>query len=273
MDCRRVRFPLDVFPTGFHVVADKRLSVWVDFAYCHTDDLWEEIAEAIENASVVLLLMSKDYQDSKSCRQEVMYAKDSLKKRFIPIYTKKDFTATGWLGVRIVGPQYIRFGKQSFEETVKKLLDLIHDDKTSGEAPPQGQSKPPETTTSPPVTEEPLLTATQPPTETNPPASGLKPVNKPVDKWTRPDVLQWFDQNQIRRELADVYDFKHGSDLLLYGQCLRPDWQAEYADVKERFQKKHQSVLYRDQFVRFVGALNRLEASAAKPKSRTCVVS
>ena len=58
-------------------------------------DLWEEVAAAIEKADVILFLMSKDYQDSKSCRQEVMYSKDSLKKRFIPIYIKKNFIATG----------------------------------------------------------------------------------------------------------------------------------------------------------------------------------
>ncbi|CAF5135155.1 unnamed protein product, partial [Rotaria magnacalcarata] len=83
-----------------------RLQIWVDFEYCHTEDLWEEIALAIEESKVIIFLMSKDYQDSKSCRQEVMYTKDSQKKRFIPVYIKKEFVATGWLGVRIVGPQY-----------------------------------------------------------------------------------------------------------------------------------------------------------------------
>ena len=263
------------------------MDIWVDFAYCHTDDLWEEIAEAIEKASVIIFLMSKEYQDSKSCRQEVMYAKDSLKKRFIPVYIKKEFTATGWLGVRIVGPQYIRFGKRSFDETVKELLNLIHDEKQSGQAPPKEQAKPtpsvPETkptdnVTSPANTDEPLLTAAQgsgapKPSEDHLPESSLKPLKKPVERWNKSDILQWFEQNQIRRELMDIYEFKHGTDLLLYGQCLRPDWQVEYTDVKERLQKKHQSPLYRDQFVRFVGALNRLQASAATSKSRTCVIS
>ncbi|CAF5092920.1 unnamed protein product, partial [Rotaria sp. Silwood1] len=33
-----------------------------NFEYCHTEDLWEEIGQAIEAANVILFLMSTDYQ-------------------------------------------------------------------------------------------------------------------------------------------------------------------------------------------------------------------
>ncbi|UJR37659.1 hypothetical protein I4U23_030355 [Adineta vaga] len=250
---------------------DNRLDVWVDFAYCHTEDFWEEIGEAIEKANVVLLLMSKDYQDSKSCRQEVMYAKDSLKKRFIPIYVKKDFTATGWLGVRIVGPQYIRFGKRSFDDTVKELLKLIYEDKTATESDPKQETKP-----LPPVTEtKPTENTTNltKPNENNPILTDFKPLKTPVEHWSKKELAQWFDNNQIQRQLIEIYDFKHGTDLLLYGQCLRPDWQIEYNEIKERYQQKYHTPLYRDHFVRFVGAVNRLEPSQSKSKSKLCIIS
>ncbi len=249
----------------FFCFVDNRLEVWVDFAYCHSEDLWEEIGEAIEKSDVILFLMSKDYQDSKSCRQEVMYTKDSLKKRFIPIYMNKEFTATGWLGVRIVGPQYIRFGKKSFEDTIKELSKIIHDDKKQQESE---QTKPS------PITENKPVTSTNneiKPIENNQTKSNLKLSKKPIEQWTKKDVIQWFDDNYIHQELIDLYNFQNGKDLLLYGECLRPDWQIEYNDMRERYQKKYNTQLYRDQFVRFVGAMNRLQPS--KSNSKLCIIS
>jgi hypothetical protein len=275
------------------------LEVWVDFAYCHTEDFWEEIAEAIEKSNVVLLLMSKDYQDSKSCRQEVMYAKDSLKKRFIPIYTKKDFAATGWLGVRIVGPQYIRFGKKSFDDTVKELIKLINEDIKEQESEPKKETKPPPVVEIKPIENtnretkpiENTNRETKPTENTN---RGTKPIEntnretkpiedkhiqsdlkptskKPIQQWRHKDIAQWFDENSIDQDLIDLYDFRYGTDLLLYGQCLRPDWQIEYNDMKERYQQKYNASLYRDQFVRFVGAINRLEVP--QTDSKICIIS
>jgi hypothetical protein len=269
----------------FFCFVDTRLEVWVDFAYCHTEDFWEEIGEAIEKADAVLFLMSKDYQDSKSCRQEVMYAKDSLKKRFIPIYMNKDFIATGWLGVRIVGPQYIRFGKKSFEDTMKELTKLIQEDKKQQESEPNKETKSTpviETKPSPVLENKPTENSnhqTKPnensnhqtkPTENNHIESNLKPSNKPAEQWTRKDIRQWLDDNEIHQELIDLYNFQHGRELLLYSQCLRPDWQIEYNDMRERYQRKYNTQLYRDQFVRFVSAVHSLQPS--KPTSKSCVI-
>jgi len=269
------------------------LEVWVDFAYCHSEDLWEEIAEAIEKSDVILFLMSKDYQDSKSCRQEVMYAKDSLKKRFIPIYMNKDFTATGWLGVRIVGPQYIRFGKRSFEDTIKELSKIIHDDKKQ-ESEQTKETKPSPVTENKPIIENKPVKSTNDetkpiestnnqikpientnneikPIENNHTESNIKLPKKPTEKWTKKDVIQWFNDNYIHRELIDLYDFQNGIELLLYGECLRPDWQIEYNDMRERYKQKYNTQLYRDQFVRFVAVMNQLQPS--KPNSKVCVIS
>ncbi|CAF3993925.1 unnamed protein product [Rotaria sordida] len=249
---------------------DIRLHIWVDFVYCFTEDLWEEIGEAIEQSNVILFLMSKDYQDSKSCRQEVMYAKDSLKKRFIPIYIKKDFVATSWLGVRIVGPQYIRFGKKSFDDTIKELIKLIVEDKNQQESDKNKITKP--STTSPSIIENKPIDNTNnqtKSTEDNHIKSNRKSSKKPVEQWTKEDIVQWFDDNYIHQELIDLYDFRHGIDLLLYGQCLQPDWQIEYNAISERYEQKYNTKLYRDQFVRFVSAIHRLQPSNRK----LCIIS
>ncbi|CAF3460845.1 unnamed protein product [Rotaria sp. Silwood1] len=249
---------------------DSRLQVWVDFAYCHTEDFWEEIAEAIEQSNVILFLMSKDYQDSKSCRQEVMYAKDVLKKRFIPIYVKKDFVATSWLGVRIVGPQYIRFEKKSFDDTIEEVIKLIIEDKKQQKSDKNKVTEP--STTSPPIIDnksiEDIKNETKS-TEDNHIKSNRNYSKIPVEQWKKENIAQYFDDNYIHQELIDLYDFRHGIDLLLYIQCLRPDWQIEYNAISERYEEKYNTKLYRDQFIRFVGAVHRLESS----NSKSCIIS
>ncbi|CAF1116334.1 unnamed protein product [Rotaria sordida] len=254
--------------------------LWVDFAYCHTEDLWEEIGQAIEKSDVILFLMTKDYQDSKSCRQEVMYTKDSLKKRFIPVYIKRDFVASGWLGVRIVGPQYIRFEKKPFEATVKDLVKLIFEDKS------EKSSKTKDSKVS--VTVSPVEIKSD---ENDKPNQELPkddhedsnqsnhkitpvpvPNSKSIKTWNSKDIADWFDANKIRRELKEIYDFQCGTELLLYGRCLEPDWQSEYLDIREQFSKRYSATLYRNEFVRFVTAINQLEQLQTKPVSRTCTI-
>ena len=253
---------------------DKRISIWVDFDNCHTEDLWEEIGEAIENATVVLFLMSKDYQESKSCRQEVMYAKDSLKKRFIPIFIQKDFVATGWLGVRIVGPQYIRFGKREFNQTVKELIKLIVEDKSENKnnttkLPPPADPK----NSINDKNNNDQITGTGNNDQII--ESNARLPKKPIDQWVKKDVDQWLSDNRIDKDLIDLYQFGRGNDLILYAQCLRPNWQNEYNDVRERYQKKYDNILYRDQFARFVGALQCLETEwkvSSKKNSKLCII-
>ncbi|CAF0859907.1 unnamed protein product [Rotaria sp. Silwood1] len=186
--------------------------------------------------------MTKDYQDSKSCRQEVMYTKDSLKKRFIPVYVKRDFVASGWLGVRIVGPQYIRFGKKSFEATIKDLVKLIFEDKSEKSSKHKDSTM---SVTVPPVAIKPNENdksneespkddhdiSNQSNCEITP---VLVPNPKPIDEWNSKDITDWFDANKVRYELKEMYDFQCGTELLLYGQCLRPDWQSEYVDIGEK---------------------------------------
>ena len=231
---------------------DPRLDIWVDFIFCHSADLWEEISEAIENAQVILFLITKEYQTSKSCRQEVMYARDTLKKRFIPVYLKKDYVASSWLGIRIVGPQYIRFGKRSFGDTITEILNFIVEEDSNRtkvsthlltntfvfpDFSPEKQCE-----------EKTIRSMT----------SQSNKETKSIEQWASAEIDQWFYENKIDFKLKELYQFQYATDLLLYAQCLHPDWQQEYVDIRERFFKEYNRIFYRDEFVRFVGALFRL---------------
>jgi hypothetical protein len=72
--------------------------IWIDRTHCQgAGDLWESIADGMEKASIILCLLSNQYFQSKSCRQEFIYATDSIKRRIIPILIG-NFEPKGWLG-------------------------------------------------------------------------------------------------------------------------------------------------------------------------------
>ncbi len=56
------------------------------------------MASAVENASVLLVGVSKSYQESANCRLEFEHA-HQRKVSIIPIMTEKDFIPSGWLGL------------------------------------------------------------------------------------------------------------------------------------------------------------------------------
>ena len=181
-----------------------------------------------------------------------MCARDTLKKRFIPVYLKKDFVASSWLGIRIVGPQYIRFGKRSFGDTITEILNFIVDDGSV-------RTKP-STTVLTNTFDFPELTPEKRLEENTPRSISLHSNRgtKSIEQWSADDMDRWFYDNRIDQKLKELYQFEYATDLLLYAQCLHPDWQQEYADMRERFIREYNQILYRDQFVRLVGALFRL---------------
>ncbi|CAF3809620.1 unnamed protein product [Rotaria socialis] len=72
--------------------------IWIDRTHLQgVDDLWELIAYGIERSSIVVSLISSQYFESKSCRQEFVYAADSQKKKIVPVLLEK-FEPKGWLG-------------------------------------------------------------------------------------------------------------------------------------------------------------------------------
>ncbi|CAF3678741.1 unnamed protein product [Rotaria sp. Silwood1] len=72
--------------------------LWIDRTHCQgVEDLWESIADGMEQASIIICLLSNQYFESKSCRKEFVYATDSLKKKILPVLIET-FEPKGWLG-------------------------------------------------------------------------------------------------------------------------------------------------------------------------------
>jgi hypothetical protein len=75
-----------------------RLNIWIDRIYSNkTGNSWESIASGIKLSSTIVCLISDNYLASKSCRQEFIYAVDSLKKPIVPVLLG-NLDPKGWLG-------------------------------------------------------------------------------------------------------------------------------------------------------------------------------
>jgi len=60
-------------------------------------DMIDDMASAVENAQVVLMLESKEYSQSPYCKMEALYA-FKTKIQIIPIRVQRHYNPTGWLG-------------------------------------------------------------------------------------------------------------------------------------------------------------------------------
>ncbi|CAM4924077.1 unnamed protein product [Rotaria socialis] len=228
--------------------------VWVDYkqakdAVAHSDDLWEEIARAMELATVIVLIVSKEYYNSKSCRQELSYASDALKKRIVPIYPgDQQYRASGWLGIRIAGQKYIHFGRKPFSEAIEELSSIVLADQKPN-----------------------IVTLTRP-TETRSSSCATHPI-KMIDEenkllsaaknWTTKDIRKWFEDNQIHADLITLLidQFHTGTALIVYARHVKLFYRNEYIRIFKNYSKIfHGKKLNTFDFIKFVDALYRLRS-------------
>ncbi|CAH8518797.1 unnamed protein product [Schistosoma bovis] len=84
------------------------------------------MANAVQNAAIVLILFSKSYQHSANTRAEAEYTR-KLNKPTIFLRVESKFVPSGWLGFMIGESRYIDFsGKYPYEEKFEELCTTIH---------------------------------------------------------------------------------------------------------------------------------------------------
>jgi len=108
-------------------VKKRGFRIWLDVDMMAGDTV-EAMAEAVENASAVIMCVSKAYKESHNCRLEAMYA-NQLKKHIIPLMVSEEqqYRPDGWLGL-LMGVKLYYDGKQPIiaaEEVCNKELTTI----------------------------------------------------------------------------------------------------------------------------------------------------
>ncbi|CAF0725053.1 unnamed protein product [Didymodactylos carnosus] len=95
-------------------------SVWIDFENMHIN-LLDAMAQAIEQAMVIIMCFTEKYKDSPSCRLEAEYAIQKNKK-IVPLIAQANWKPTGWLGIILGQKLYINFAKKTFDIAYKEML-------------------------------------------------------------------------------------------------------------------------------------------------------
>ena len=108
----------------YEALKDYGYRLWIDKEKVH-GNIYDRMAEGVKDSSIILLCMTKKYEDSDNCKSEYSYAKE-CKKRIIPIYFEEDYKAGGGLAIIIAGKRYFDFrSKDNFDSEICKLKGEI----------------------------------------------------------------------------------------------------------------------------------------------------
>ena len=102
------------------------LSVWIDVEQM-SGDMNTKMAQAIIKSKIVIMCLSKKYQDSANCKKEYEYT-DKKQKKFIPLKVEDNFQPEDGTSLDLIlGSQlYYCIEKDSdFESNMPKVLDII----------------------------------------------------------------------------------------------------------------------------------------------------
>jgi hypothetical protein len=101
-----------------------KFRVWFDEENIY-GQIMTRMAEGIEKSEFVLICMSEDYEKSRYCRSEAIYAYKS-NRCLIPLKLHGNYKATGWLGITVEDNLYIDFSEgKSFDLAYKNLIEQI----------------------------------------------------------------------------------------------------------------------------------------------------
>ncbi|XP_078483665.1 uncharacterized protein LOC100182841 [Ciona intestinalis] len=122
-----ISYQWDVQPMMLQVrdkLKENKFKVWIDVDRVEGSIL-SAMADAVENASVVVVAMSEKYKNSNPCRTEAEYAY-KLQKPIVPLLLDESYKPDGWLGA-LVGMQiYFNFSDANlFEANCPKMLKTI----------------------------------------------------------------------------------------------------------------------------------------------------
>ena len=167
--------------------------VWMDLEQMKGSTL-EAMAEAVENASAVLVCVSRRYKESQNCRSEATYAYD-LKKDIIPLMMERNYKGDGWLGIIVTGKMWFDFqSKHVLEQSVTKVIKELG-----------GRGKDVDVTDGP---SEPVVQAVQSD------IVATSPSSLGVSTWTNKEVKQWFKEIGLEKVCKEDISEINGQTLI-----------------------------------------------------------
>ncbi|XP_071102984.1 uncharacterized protein [Haliotis cracherodii] len=204
----------------------KGYKIWMDVDHMEGSTL-QAMAEAVQNASVVLVCMSERYKLSQNCRSEAEYA-FSLEKKIVPLLTQRAYKPDGWLGMIKGTKLFFDFsGKYPYDQ---KLTDLAKELGEHGKMQQLIDEIDGETTIVPVVKTAPLAAAR----------------GQSLADWSVKDVQNWLTKTGLKNDsllrkmtgddLMFLRDISHRAPEF-YFNYLRTDLQLSCFDDLKKFSR------------------------------------
>ncbi|XP_067933381.1 uncharacterized protein [Watersipora subatra] len=176
---------------------DNGYRVWMDIENMSGSTL-TSMSQAIERATVVIILLSDQYKTSPACRAEAEYAY-KLEREIIPLKVQSGYSPDGWLGMLIGMKMSFDFTESSEKDaTYQQLIAALGD---KGKGPPISDTREPV---------EPDVPDGQLPTDETKPTSPLPKQNIAYQamlnpyadlqcaSWNSSSVSSWIDKNKLQ---------------------------------------------------------------------------
>ncbi|PIK48667.1 hypothetical protein BSL78_14479 [Apostichopus japonicus] len=180
-------------------------NVWMDIDKLDGDILGG-MADAVEQAAVVLVCFSQRYKDSQSCRTEATYAYKQ-NKTIVPLMVEPNYNPDGWLGALIGTLKYYKF----YDESVKpsEYVELLH---TLGNMGKQGYILP---------QKEVLTGSSKPVSISREPTLTLQTDSRQISGWSNSDVEEWLIKNDLSEAASKFKDIDGEMLYQMYKQLQR----------------------------------------------------
>ena len=104
----------------------RNVKCWMDIDGGMKNDIYDSMAEGVQDAACLICFMTQAYQDSVNCKLELKFAQQSGVP-IIPVMMQADFAAKGWLAILTAGSIWTPMHEsESVLAGVDKLITLAH---------------------------------------------------------------------------------------------------------------------------------------------------
>ncbi|CAF1404010.1 unnamed protein product, partial [Didymodactylos carnosus] len=111
----------------FDKLIAQNIEVWMDIRGGMRPNMWQALAEGIENAAAICCFLTPRYQTSEYCLRELQYAIDQ-KVLVIPCRLCSNWKPTGALGFLTAGLLWIDFrdkAEHPIDTAIRELIDHV----------------------------------------------------------------------------------------------------------------------------------------------------
>jgi len=193
---------------------EEGFTVWIDLDEMKGSTL-EAMANAVEDAYLILITVSSNYKASANTRSEAEYA-FQLKKPIIPLMMERDYKADGWLGFIVGSKLWIDFIDENNIES-SSLNNLVAEIHRQGFKPDNENE----------------VLKPQPSPQPSTKFNDREELRRKISQWTPDEVRKWITSNELK--VNDDVIVKHLDGYVLLHLF---DLRKEAPDTFYKFLKK-----------------------------------